>query len=151
MDHKQPTDTEKRHKDTRFMEISTYFLNRCYGLVLCNSNKIPNNYASFLLLVTNYSNCTVLLKIYKYAHQSKIYISKNALLSPIYYIYQNKYIIECLQKLCNSIALLLICYVQILVMHLYNHFCYNCAYPKIKSILILFYLNKQQIQIYRNG
>ena len=59
--------------------------------------------------------------------------------------------IECLQKLCNSIALLLICYVQILLMHLYNHFCYNCAYPKVKSIPILFYLNKQKIHIYRNG
>ena len=67
------------------------------------------------------------------------------------YTYQNKYIIECLQILYNPITLLLICYVQILLMHLYNHFCYNCAYPKVKSIPILFYLNKQKRQIYRNG
>ena len=151
MDHEQPTDTGKRHKDTRFMEIFIYFLNRYYGLVLCNLNNMPKNYAPFLLLISNYSSGTVLLKNYKNAHKSKIHISKNALLLPIFYTYQNKYIIECLQILYNPITLLLICYVQILLMHLYNHFCYNCAYPKVKSIPILFYLNKQKRQIYRNG
>ena len=73
----------------------------------------------------------MLLKNYKNAHQPKSSISKNARLSLIYYIYQNKYIINCLQKLCNSKALLLICYFQILSMDLYNICCQNCAYSKI--------------------
>ena len=151
MDHKQPTDTGKRHRNTRFMEISIYFLKRFYGLVLCNSNKLLSNYTTRILLITNISNSNMLLKIYKNAHQSKSSISKNARLSPIYYIYQNKYIIKCLQKLCNSKALLLICYFQILSMYLYNKCCHNCAYSKINSLQIWSYLNKQKRQIYRNG
>ena len=151
MDHKQPTDTGKRHRNTRFMEISIYFLKRFYGLVLCNSNKLLSNYTTRILLITNISNSNMLLKIYKNAHQSKSSISKNARLSPIYYIYQNKYIIKCLEKLCNSKALLLICYFQILSMHLYNKCCHNCAYSKINSLQIWSYLNKQKRQIYRNG
>ena len=151
MDHKQPTDTRKRHRNTRFMEISIYFLKRFYGLVLCNSNKLLSNYTTRILLITNISNSNMLLKIYKNAHQSKSSISKNARLSPIYYIYQNKYIIKCLRKLCNSKALLLICYFQILLMHLYNKCCHNCAYSKINSLQIWSYLNKQKRQIYRNG
>ena len=92
MDHEQPIDTGKRHKDTRFMEIFIYFLNRYYGLVLCNLNNMPKNYAPFLLPKTNYSNGTVLLENYKNAHKSKIHISKNALLLPIFYIYISKQI-----------------------------------------------------------
>ena len=150
MDHKQPTDTRKRHRNTRFMEISICFLNRFYGLVLCNSQKLPNNYTTLILLITNISNSTVLLNKYKNAHQSKSSISKSVRLSPIYYIYQNKYIIKCLQKLCNSKALLLICYFQILSMYLYNKCCHNCAFSKIISLQIWSYFNKHKIQIYRN-
>ena len=112
---------------------------------------MPKNYAPFLLLKTNYSNGTVLLENYKNAHKSKIHISKNALLLPIFHTYQIKYIIVCLKILYNLLTPLLICYVQIVSMHLYNHFYHNCAYPKVKSIPILFYLNKQKRQIYRNG
>ena len=151
MDHKQPTDAGKCHRNTRFMEISIYSLNRFYGLVLCNSNKLLSNYTTRILLITNISNSNMLFKKYKNAHQSKCSISKNAQLSPIYYIYQNKYIIKCLRKLCNSKALLLICYFQILLMHLYNKCCHNCAYSKINSLQIWSYLNKQKRQIYRNG
>ena len=151
MDHKQPIDTGKRHRNTRFMEISICFLNRFYGLALCNYKKLPNNYTTRILLITNISNSTMLLKKYQNAHQSKSSISKNVRLSPIYYIYQNKYITKCLQKLCNSKALLLICYFQILSMYLYNKCCHNCAYSKINSLQIWSYLNKQKRHIYRNG
>ena len=151
MDHEQPTDTGKRHMNTRFMEISIYFLKRLYGLVLCNSNKLLNNYTTLILLTTNIPNSNMLLKDYRNAHQPKSSIPKNARISPIYYIYQNQYIINCLQKLCNSKALLLICYFQILSMHLYNKCCHNCAYSEIYSLQICSYLNKQKIQRYRNG
>ena len=151
MDHKQPIDTGKRHRNTRFMEISICFLNRFYGLALCNYKKLPNNYTTRILLITNISNSTMLLKNYQNAHQSKSSISKNVRLSPIYYIYQNKYITKCLQKLCNSKALLLICYFQILSMYLYNKCCHNCAYFKTNSLQIWSYLNKQKRHIYRNG
>ena len=150
MDHKQQIDTGQRLRNTRFMEISICFLNRFYGLVLCNSQKLPNNYTTLILLITNISNSTVLLNKYKNAHQSKSSISKSVRLSPINYIYQNKYIIKCLQKLCNSKALLLICYFQILSMYLYNKCCHNCAFSKINSLQIWSYLNKHKIQIYRN-
>ena len=151
MDHKQPTDTGKHHRNTRFMEISIYILNRFFELVLCNSNKLLSNYTTRILLITNISNSNMLFKKYKNAHQTKCSISKNVRLSPIYYIYQNKYIIKCLRKLCNSKALLLICYFQILLMHLYNKCCHNCAYSEINSVQTLSYLNKQKRQIYRNG
>ena len=151
MDHGQPTDNGKRHRNTRFMEISFYLLNRFYGLVLCISNKLLNYYKTCILLTTNISNRYMLLKNYKNAHQPKSSISKNARLLPIYYICQNNYIINCLQKLCNSKALLLICYFQILPMHLYNKCCHNCAYSKINSLQIWTYLNKHKRQIYSNG
>ena len=151
MDHEQPTDTRKRHRNTRFMEISIYLLNRSYGLVLCNYNKLLNKYTTHILLKTKISNRNMLSKNYKNAQQPKSSISKNARLLPIYYICQNNYIINCLQKLCNSKALLLICYFQILPMHLYNKCCLNCAYSKINSLLIWTYLNKQKRQIYSNG
>ena len=151
MDHEQPTDTRKRHRNTRFMEISIYLLNRSYGLVLCNYNKLLNKYTTHILLKTNISNRNMLSKNYKNAQQPKSSISKNAQLLPIYYICQNNYIINCLQKLCNSKALLLICYFQILPMHLYNKCCHNCAYSKINSLQIWTYLNKQKRQIYSNG
>ena len=136
MDHEQPTDTRKRHRNTRFMEISIYLLNRSYGLVLCNYSKLLNKYTTHILLKTNISNRNMLSKNYKNAQQPKSSISKNARLLPIYYICQNNYIINCLQKLCNSKVLLLICYFQILPMHLYNKCCHNCAYSKINSLLI---------------
>ena len=138
MDHKQPTDTGKRHRNTRFMEISIYFLNRFYGLVLCNSNKLLSNYTARILLITNISNSNMLLKIYKNAHQSKCSISKNARLS-------------CLKKLCKSKALLPLYYLQILSMNLKNRCCHNCANSKINSLHIWSYLNRQKVQIYRNG
>ena len=150
MDHEQPTDTRKRHRNTRFMEISIYLLNRSYGLVLCNYNKLLNKYTTHILLKTKKSNRNMLSKNYKNAQQPKSSISKNARLLPIYYICQNNYIINCLQKLCNSKALLLICYFQILPMHLYNKSCHNCAYSKINSLHIWSYLNKKKEQIYRN-
>ena len=149
MDHEQPTDTRKRHRNTRFMEISIYFLNRSYGLVLCNSKKLLNKYTTLILLKTNISNRNMLLMNYKNAHKPKSSISRNARLSLIYYIYQNKYIINCFQKLCNSKALLLICYFQILSMDLYNKCCQNCAYSKINSLQTWSYLNKHKR--HRNG
>ena len=137
--------------NTRFMEISIYFLKRFYGLVLCNSNKLLNNYTTHILLITNIPNSNMLLKDFKNAHQPKSSISKNARLSPIYYIYQNQYISNCLQKLCKSKAQMLICYFQILSIHLYNKCCQNCAYSEIYPLQICSYLNKQKIQRYRNG
>ena len=130
MNHEQPTDTDKRHMNTRFMEISIYFLKRFYGLALCNSNELLNNYTTHILLITNISNSNMLLKYFKNAHQ---------------------YIINCLQKLCNSKAQMLICHFQILSIHLYNKCCQNCAYSEIYPLQICSYLNKQKIQRYRNG
>ena len=151
MDLEQLTDTRKRNRNTRFMEILIYLLSRSYGLIPCNSNKLLKMYTTCILLKTNILDRNMLLMNYKNAHKPKSSISRNARLSLIYYIYQNKYIINCLQKLCNSKALLLICYFQILSMHLYNKCCRNCAYSKINSLQIWSYLNKQKIQIYRNG
>ena len=151
MDHEQSIDTGKRHMNTRFMEISIFFLKRHYGLVLCNSKKLLNNYTTHILLITNIPNSNMLLKDYKNAHQPKSSIPKNARLSPIYYLYQNQYIINCLQKLCNPKAQMLICHFQILSIHLYNKCCQNCAYSEIYPLQICSYLNKQKIQRYRNG
>ena len=138
MDHGQPTDNGKRHRNTRFMEISFYLLNRFYGLALCNSNKLQNYYKTCILLTTNISNRYMLLKNYKNAHQPKSSISKNARLS-------------CLKNMCKSKALLPLYYLQILSMDLKNRCCHNCANSKINSLHIWSYLNRQKVQIYRNG
>ena len=151
MDLEQLTDTRKRNRNTRFMEIFIYLLSISYGLIPCNSNELLKMYTTCILLKTNILDRNMLLMNYKNAHKPKSNISRNARLSLIYYIYQNKYIINCFQKLCNSKALLLICYFQILSMHLYNKCCHNCAYSKIYSLQICSYLNKQKIQRYRNG
>lgn len=165
MDHEWLTDIRKRHKHTRFVEISIYcpYKGNSEILFLLNSHNF-DFFENFQTTKINYAMCVILVNIYWYknAHQTKNCNYKNARFSLHNYKILHQlmktynYNLKCLKKTCKikyNVLLSIFLYqvFKLSQIDLYDYYEYNCAYPTLIRLLILSYINKLKTPIYRDG